>query len=219
MNSITESKPTAATPIVSVVDAERIFRSKGETVRAVDGVSFDLSNGEVVGVVGPSGSGKTTLLHLVMGWEHPDLGSVNRRGDVVANWTGAAIVPQGLGLLPELTARQNVELGMRLSGAERRAAADLLAELDLTELADRVPAALSLGEQQRVAIARAVACTPVLLVADEPTAHQDDDRAEAVMTMLRRVAEHGGAVLVATHDDRALAQVDRTVRIVDGSLV
>jgi putative ABC transport system ATP-binding protein len=214
----TRPQVVTAASVVSMVEVDRIFRSHGDVVRAVDGVSLELVNGELVGVVGPSGSGKTTLLHLVMGWEEPDLGTVTRRADVVADWTGAAIVSQGLGLLPELTALENVELAVRLSGAAGVSAIELLAELDLEDLANRLPAELSLGEQQRVAIARAVSCRPILLVADEPTSHQDEARADRTMAMLRRVAEQGGAVLVATHDERVLASMDRTLRMEDGNL-
>jgi putative ABC transport system ATP-binding protein len=95
---------------------------------------------------------------------------------------------------------------------------ELLGSLSLAELADRLPDELSLGERQRAAVARAAACRPKLLVADEPTAHQDERRADMVMAVLRDVAARGGAVLVATHDDRLLAQMDRVARMSDGRL-
>lgn len=206
-------------PVVVATNVGRTFHTKAESISAVDGVSFEVGNGEIVGLVGPSGSGKTTLLHLVMGWERPDAGTIALRPDVITNWTGLAIVPQGLGLLPHLTARQNVELAARLSGRTGFSQSELLTELELDAVADRIPAQLSHGEQQRVAIARAVLCQPLLLVADEPTAHQDEARADIVMSIFRRVADRSSSVLVTTHDERVLAGVDRVVQIVDGRLV
>jgi putative ABC transport system ATP-binding protein len=205
--------------ILQATGVTRRFRTRAETVTAVDNVSFGLDAGELVGLVGPSGSGKTTLLHLVMGWEHPDSGAIARRDDMPAGWAGLAVVPQELGLLPELTVRQNVELAGRLGGRSAEPVEGLLEELGLVGLAERLPTELSLGEQQRVAVARAAVCSPILLIADEPTAHQDELHADGVIAVLARVAGLGGTVLVATHDDRVLTGVDRVLRIVDGRLV
>ncbi|MDJ0770176.1 MAG: ATP-binding cassette domain-containing protein [Ilumatobacter sp.] len=198
--------------------ASRTFRTRAETIAAVADASLTLQTGEIVGLAGPSGSGKTTLLHLIMGWERPDAGTVELHEGLPSGWSGLAVVPQELGLLPELTARQNVELAGRLGGGLARSTAELFDHLGLAELADRLPDELSLGEQQRVAVARAVAAAPMLLVADEPTAHQDEQHGDAVMETLREVASSGGAVLVATHDERILGVVDRIVRMLDGHL-
>jgi putative ABC transport system ATP-binding protein len=196
------------------------YESTAETIVAVAAASLTVHAGEVVGLAGPSGSGKTTLLNLVIGWDRPDDGVVERRDDVTVGWSGLAVVPQELGLLPELTVRQNVELARRLArnprGRALDAVDDLLAELGLAELSHRRPGELSLGEQQRTAVARAVACAPTLIVADEPTAHQDEVRSDMVTGVLARAAARGGAVLIATHDDRVLAHVTRVVRILDG---
>jgi putative ABC transport system ATP-binding protein len=204
--------------LLEVREVTRHFRTRAETIMAVDAASLEVWSGEVVGLAGPSGSGKTTLLHLVMGWEDPDTGSVDLHPDLPAGWSGLAVVPQELGLLPELTARQNVELAGRLGGPLTRSASDLFDRLGLAQLADRLPSELSQGEQQRVAVARAVACGPGLLVADEPTAHQDELHADMVMAMLHQVADNGGSVIVATHDERLLDGVDRVLRILDGKL-
>lgn len=128
-------------------------------------------------------------------------------------------MPQELGLIPELTAVQNIRLAGRLSGGDSRSVEELFDLLDLVGLADRMPDELSVGEQQRVAVARAVLCMPRLLVADEPTAHQDERHADQVMAVLAQAASAGGAVLVATHDDRLLAGVDRVLQLLDGRLV
>lgn len=211
------------THLVDLVTVTRRFVSRAETVVAVDGVSFSIGPGEVVGVVGPSGSGKTTLLQLVLGWERPDEGSVVVDPSVAEHpgWAGIASVPQELGLLPELTGAQNVELSVRLGraadGADRTRWA--IVELGLEGLGDRLPGELSLGEQQRFAVARAVGPVPRLLVADEPTSHQDEANADRVMAVLGSVASAGGAVLVATHDERLLDRADRVVRLRDGRVV
>lgn len=209
---------TADAALLQLREVTRRFRTRAESITAVDAASFELRSGEVVGLVGPSGSGKTTLLHLVLGWETPDAGSVEFDPHLPAGWSGLAVVPQELGLLPELTARQNVELAGRLGGPLAESALDLFDRLGLAQLAERLPSELSHGEQQRVAVARAVACGPSLLVADEPTAHQDELNADRIMEILHQVADEGGAVFVATHDERVLDSVDRILRIADGQL-
>ncbi len=206
------------TALVSVRGVTRRYGAGGTTVVAVDDVSLTIGAGELLGLAGPSGSGKTTLVNLVLGWESPDVGAVERAVPARASWADVAVVPQELGLLDELSVRGNVELPARLGRVLRADSDELLASLALAELAERLPAELSLGERQRAAVARAVSCAPRLLVADEPTAHQDERRADMVMAVLRQVAERGGAVLVATHDDRLLAQVDRIARMLDGRI-
>ncbi len=167
----------------------RRFVTRSETVVAVDEVTLRVEPGEVVGLAGPSGSGKSTLLHLVLGWEEPDDGSVRRSTDV-ASLRGWS----GVAAVPQ-------ELGL------------------LGELTARAPDELSLGEQQRVAVARAIVAGPRLVVADEPTAHQDERNADLVMAALVGVVRGGGGVLVATHDERVLGSVDRVVRLEDGRVV
>lgn len=206
------------TALVTLTGVSRRYGAGDTTVVAVDDASLSIEAGEIVGLAGPSGSGKTTLVNLVLGWESPDAGAVHRAVATGASWREIAVVPQELGLVGELSVRENVELPARLGRVPASDTADLLASLSLTELAERSPDELSLGERQRVAVARAVACSPRLLVADEPTAHQDERRADLVMAVLRGVTAQGGGVLVATHDERLLAQFDRVARMVDGRL-
>ena len=216
------------TPLVELQNVARRFVARAETVAAVDGVSFSVAPGELVGIAGPSGSGKTTLLDLVLGFERPDEGSVNFDPSIRdrPGWSAVAAVPQELGLLPELTGGQNVQLATRLARSSHdgsRDASDRAAwavdELGLGTLVTRLPSELSLGEQQRFAVARAVAAGPRLLVADEPTSHQDEVNADRVMELLGAIAASGGAVLVATHDDRVLDRAHRILRLRDGHLV
>jgi putative ABC transport system ATP-binding protein len=208
--------------IVELHGVSRTFRRGSERVTAVRGASLDLTPATLVVVRGPSGSGKTTLLNLVLGWEEPDEGTVVRD-------TGTdlpAVLPQRLGLLDHLTVAENVGLPLR-AGRSRVAAVgeaaahdpdDLLRRLDLDHLARRFPPETSLGEQQRTACARAVVAGRSLLVADEPTSHQDGAHAAAVVDELVGAARAGAAVLVATHDERVTAHADRCLTIVDGVL-
>ncbi len=206
-------------PVIALRAASRWFATPAGRVNAVDEVSLEVAVGEVVGLAGPSGSGKTTLLNLLAGWEQPDTGVVERAAAHARGWSELAVVPQELGLIPELTAAQNVALAVRLSGSRGLAQRQLFEDLDLDELGGRLPVELSVGEQQRVAVARAVVCAPTFLVADEPTAHQDERHADDVMERLVGVARNGGAVLVATHDERLLDRVDRVLHLLDGRLL
>jgi putative ABC transport system ATP-binding protein len=130
-------------------------------------------------------------------------------------------VPQDLGLVNELTVAENVELPLWLAGQleqDRTDAADLLERLGLARHADRLPAEVSLGERQRVALARAMIVRPRLLLADEPTAHQDADWTAAMLDALRHLAGHGTCCVVATHSTEFLPQVDRVLTLSDGLL-
>jgi putative ABC transport system ATP-binding protein len=211
--------------MTAMLHAERVvkrYRRGTEVVLALRGATFTLEAGELVALVGPSGSGKTTLLNVLAGWEQPDDGTVTWDGRAVdaaaLGWECLAVVPQRLGLLDALTIRENVTLPSRLATAPASDCRDdpRLTALGLDELADRLPAEVSLGEQQRAALARALARSPRLLLADEPTGHQDEQWARGVFAVLRDAARSGTACLVATHDGRVVAHVDRVLEIRDG---
>lgn len=212
----------------------RVYRRGAEDVTALDEVSFAVTAGEMVTISGPSGSGKTTLVNLLAGWERPDAGTISwDRSEVdprSPNWSQLAIVPQRLGLLAELSVRENVELPLRLAPAARGPSDARPAELGsrvepaletfgLTPLAHRLPDEISLGEQQRTALARALVVAPRVLLADEPTGHQDAVWAGGVIAGLQQAARAGSAVLVATHDPQVLAAADRAVQLHDGRVV
>ena len=209
--------------LLQLAGVSRRFVSRAETVTAVDTVTLTVEPGTVTAIAGPSGSGKSTLLHLILGWELPDEGSVSVDVGAARGWAGVAVIPQELGLLAELTVQQNVELAVRLSScsgtSEPLDVAPLFESLGLSDLTHRLPTELSMGEQQRAAVARAIAASPMLLIADEPTAHQDERNADAVMSLLSDVGRRRGAVLVATHDERVLETVDEVVQLVDGRIV
>lgn len=220
--------PTAARGSV-VLEAESLtktFRRGPEEVHALNGAALEVAAGEVVALVGPSGSGKTTLLSTLAGWEIPDEGVICWLGRLVdpgsLSWAEMAIVPQTLGLVEELSVRENVELPGRLGGAAAAPDPDevegLLRDLALLGFADRLPGEVSLGEQQRTALARALVLRPNLLMADEPTGHQDAAWTRGVLQVLEAAAADGMACLVATHHWALVRYAHRVLRITDGSL-
>jgi ABC-type lipoprotein export system ATPase subunit len=210
--------------VVEAVGLGKSYRRGPEEVRALREASLTLRAAEVVALVGPSGSGKTTLLNVLCGWERADAGRLAwpSTGDrAVPTWEELAVVPQDLGLLDELTVAENVQLPLWLRGRleQGRAEADALLErLGLAGYADRLPAEVSLGERQRVALARAMVAGPRLLLADEPTGHQDAGWAQVVFEAVRGLAGRGSCCLVATHSEEFLASVDRVLTIRDGEL-
>ena len=185
----------------------------------VDGIDLDLAPGRILAVTGPSGSGKSTLLWVVAGLIEPDSGTVDPDDRAVQ----AAIVFQGYGLLPVLTAAENVELPLQLRGLDRsevsERAAAALARAALADITDRLAEELSGGQQQRVAVARALAAAAPIVVADEPTAELDADTAAVVFASLRAEAEAGATVVLATHDPDLAALCDATIHLVDGRIV
>lgn len=200
----------------------KVYRRGAEVVAALRDVDLVLGAGELVALLGPSGSGKTTLLNLLAGWEQPDSGRVVWSGATGAapGWSRLAVVPQRLGLLEELTVGENVALPALLAHGDAVAgrAEALLAQLGLEGLADRLPDEVSLGEQQRAAVARALVLDPPLVLLDEPTGHQDEQSAKAVLDLLQRARDGGTTCLLATHAPEVRDIADRTVTLADGRI-
>jgi ABC-type lipoprotein export system ATPase subunit len=218
---------------VMAVDLGRDFPSGGGIVRALADVSLRVAPGELLAVRGRSGAGKTTLLSLLGGVDRPTSGRVEVGGHDLAGLSPDELLEfrrrtvgyvfQGFGLLPILTAAENVELPLRLAGMEAPARAELVRGLlDLVGMGPRAahrPSELSGGEQQRVAIARALAARPHVLLADEPTGQLDSETGLVIMSLIRRIAtESGVTTIVATHDPAMLGVADRVVELHDGRL-
>jgi putative ABC transport system ATP-binding protein len=223
----------AENAMVSVRGLGRTYGSGPTAVHALQDVSLDIAPGEMVALVGRSGSGKTTLLNMVGGLDRPDVGTVRVDGQVVTDLDddglsrlrrdSVSYVFQTFGLIPVLTAAENVGVPLRLRRmpvAERDERVALLLDLvGLSGHADQRPDELSGGQQQRVAIARALAGSPRLLVADEPTGQLDAETGLSVMSLLRALVDSEGVTaLVSTHDAVMMSVAERVVHISDGRL-
>jgi len=217
-----------------VIEIDRVARSyetPAGAFPALRAVDLRIGAGEAIAVVGKSGSGKSTLLNLIGGIDSPTRGEIRvagvavdrLKGDALARWRGKTVgfVFQFFQLLPTLTAAENVMLPMDFRNVtpprERRPKAlAILQRVGLAAHADRLPSALSGGEQQRVAIARAMANDPPVVLADEPTGNLDSATAREVLALLRRLADAGTTVVVATHERDLAEFADRVVTVADG---
>ena len=223
-----------AGPVVEVTDLVREFNTGTTTIRAVDDITFRVESGELVAVRGRSGSGKTTLLSLIGTLDRPSQGSVRVTGLPVSEMPERDLVAfrrrtigfifQAFGLLPILSAAENVEIPLRLVAAEPRARDARVSELlELVGLAGRAnhrPYELSGGEQQRVAIARALANRPRLLLADEPTGQLDSHTGRDIMALIRSIIRtEGTTAIVATHDPALIDLADRVLELRDGKVI
>ncbi|GAC1695963.1 MAG: ABC transporter ATP-binding protein [Gemmatimonadaceae bacterium] len=213
-------------------DLTKEYPSGGRTIVVLRDVSFTIAQGAFVSIVGPSGSGKTTLLGLLAGLDTPSRGSVELDGadlskmdeDARARLRGEKVgfVFQSFQLIPTLTAAENVQVPLDLSG-ERGGdvrARELLARVGLADRGHHYPLQLSGGEQQRVAIARAFANAPRILFADEPTGNLDGVTGARIVELLESLnRESGSTVVLVTHDLALAAHASRTIRLDDGKVV
>jgi len=218
-------------PLVRLEGVEKVYRSGRLEYPALRGVDVTVDRGELVAIVGPSGSGKSTILNILTGIDRPTAGTVIVGGshldemneEELARWrcVNVGIVFQFFQLLPMLTALENAMLPLEFAGtlAAGERAARATTNLELVGLGDRLdhlPMELSGGEQQRVAIARALACTPDLLVADEPTGNLDTEAAAQMMELLTALNRDGMTVVYVTHDRSIAERAHRVVSIRDG---
>jgi putative ABC transport system ATP-binding protein len=222
-------------PRIELRGISKHFGSGTARVDALVDIELDVRAGEIVGLLGPSGSGKSTLLNVVGCIAEPSVGWMRLDGEPV--YDGAwlrrdlrrlrlekiGFIFQFHNLLPFLNSTDNVVEAMELFGTPARVArgrtAALLDYLDVGHRRHAMPGQLSGGEAQRVSIARALANSPRIILADEPTAALDSQRAAVVMDLLRRVAaDHAAAVLVVTHDEKIFGHFDRLIRLRDGRI-
>ncbi len=204
-----------------------------ERVDALRGVNFSVMPGQFIAVVGRSGSGKTTLLNILAGLDKPtsgqalfqdrDIAAMDERELTELRRHKIGFVFQSFGLLPLLSAFENVELPLRIAGARTRERESRTREaLEIVGLASRAnhrPYELSGGEQQRVAIARAIVNEPPLILADEPTGELDSNNARSIFGLFKQMVQQRGiSVVSATHDSTLLAMADEVKEIRDGQL-
>jgi putative ABC transport system ATP-binding protein len=222
------------TVALEVRDLVKTFSLDGTTINAVDHVSFQVQAGEFVALVGPSGSGKTTMLSILAALLSPtsgqilidgkDLAQMNEKSRVKLRREKIGFTFQANNLIPFLTAQENVEFMLRLNGkadkAGRVRSLEILSRLGLNDRLHNLPAQLSGGQQQRVAIARALIHNPAVVLADEPTASLDTERAfQVVETFAHLIHENNRAGIIVTHDLRLCQYVDRVLQMQDGKLV
>jgi putative ABC transport system ATP-binding protein len=221
-------------PALEVKNLVKSFTLDDAIINAVDDVSFQVRSGEFVALVGPSGSGKTTLLSILAALLSPTSGQILIDGQDLAQMSEKTRVKlrrekigftfQSNNLIPFLSAQENVEFMLRLNNRAdktgRLRSAELLSRLGLNDRLHNLPAQLSGGQQQRVAIARALIHNPAVVLADEPTASLDTERAfQVVETFAKLVHENNRAGIMVTHDLRMCQYVDRILQMQDGKLV
>ncbi|MCE2924660.1 MAG: ABC transporter ATP-binding protein [Phycisphaeraceae bacterium] len=219
--------------MLNVDDVNKSYTAGGRVVQALRGASMSIDGPGFYAIMGASGSGKTTLLHLLGAMDKPDGGTITIGGERIDQLSERAltdfrrrrvgIVFQAFNLLPTLTALENAELPGLLGGDDpaviRARAMELLESLGVSHRASHRPDSLSGGEQQRVAIARALLYRPALVLADEPTGALDSKNAEALWSLLGRVArEQQTTVVMVTHEPAAAAHCRRVFVLLDGAI-
>jgi putative ABC transport system ATP-binding protein len=219
--------------IIITENLKKTYQDGGLEVPAVRGIDLIIRAGEFSAVVGPSGSGKTTLLNVISGLDSPTSGEVWLKGCPLSKMSGRQLsdfrrdhigfVFQAYNLIPVLTVRENVEYIMMLQGIKKserhRRVREILEQVGLREMEDRVPPKLSGGQQQRVAIARAMVSHPALILADEPTANLDSETGSGLIDMMRDLNQKSGMTfLFSTHDRMVMDKATRVITLKDGQV-
>lgn len=218
--------------LIEVSDMYKIYNPGENEVRALDGVSLSVDEGEFVAIIGHSGSGKSTLMNMLGCLDVPTNGTYILNGrdvsdlsddelsEVRNNYIG--FIFQGFNLIPNLNALENVELPLiyrKVDKATRRKfAKEALEKVGLGDRIKHKPSEMSGGQQQRVAIARAIAMSPPLILADEPTGNLDSKSTKDIMNILNQLNDQGNTIVLITHDDGIAANAKRVVRIMDGKI-
>ena len=214
------------------IELKNIIKTFGQgdsKTTAVDNISFNIDQGEVVVLLGPSGSGKTTLLNIIGGIEIADSGSIKVADHQVDKMTDKNAVEyrrehlgyifQSYNLIPNLTVRENIEIGAYLAKKPLNVD-ELIEDLGLTKHANKLPMYLSGGQQQRTAIGRAVAKNPDLLLCDEPTGALDSQTSKEILVLLEKVnKKYGTTILMVTHNELIAQMATRVIRVKDGQIV
>jgi putative ABC transport system ATP-binding protein len=233
-NGYNQDYSSSLEPAISMSNLHRIYHLSGEDIHAVNDVTLDVWPEYMTAIVGRSGSGKTTLLNLIAGLDTPsegdvwvlgrNLGQMNEKERLEMRLHHLGFVFQSFGLMPLLSARENVGVPLRMRALDPHEREERIQEalewVGLSERAHHRPYELSGGEQQRVAIARALAAGPSLILADEPTGQLDTRTGRRILDLLRRlVEERGVTLLVVTHDPQVMAEADIVHELQDGMLV
>ena len=218
--------------VLKAVNLTKIYGKGENQVRALDGVSLSVEQGQFAAVVGTSGSGKSTLLHMLGGLDRPDEGKVYVDGKDIFSLKEEALtifrrrkigfVFQSYNLVPVLSVYENVALPVELDGkkADRKFIEEILDTLGILQKARSLPGQLSGGQQQRAAIARALASRPSILLCDEPTGNLDSRTSQDVLGLLKLSGQKfGQTIVMITHNEEIAQMADRIIRIEDGRIL
>ena len=234
MSACLENALMPLSNIVELLGVSKSYRRGNQRVPVLDDISFAIARGEFLALMGPSGSGKSTLLNLIAGIDKPDRGTILVNGTDIttlsesglASWRSASVgfIFQFYNLIPVLTAAENVELPLLLTGLSRWKRKEhietVLSLVNLSDRMDHYPSELSGGQQQRVAIARAMIADPDILVADEPTGDLDRVSAGEILSLMERlVTDFGKTIIMVTHDPKSAEKAGRVVHLEKGELV
>ena len=219
--------------VVETKNLEKIYSDADLEVRAVDGVSLNIEEGEFTAIVGPSGSGKTTLLNIIGGLDTPNKGSVKVASQELTGMSKSDLIDfrlqnigfvfQSYNLIPVLTAYENIEFVMLLQNRSlkerKQRVEELLEAVGIAEKSNKRPSQLSGGQQQRVAVARALAPKPKFVLADEPTANLDSKSTTKLLDIMEHLnLKEGITFLFSTHDQRVIDRARRVVTLTDGKI-
>lgn len=217
--------------ILEAKNLRKYYGTGANQVRALDGVSLSVKQGEFVAVVGTSGSGKSTLLHMLGGLDRPTAGKVFVEGKDIFSLKDDALcifrrwkigfVFQSYNLVPVLNAEENITLPIELDGnrIDRNFIREIVEILGLEQKLNSLPGELSGGQQQRVAIARALATKPAIILADEPTGNLDSATSQDVLSLLKVTGDQfGQTIVMITHNEEIAQTADRIIRIEDGRI-
>jgi putative ABC transport system ATP-binding protein len=217
--------------MIKVDKLEKDFTRGSETIKAVNGVSFEVPKGQLVAITGASGAGKTTLLSCIGLLEKPTSGGLEVNGKMIKgiSETGMTVlrrqlmgfVFQRFFLIPTLSALDNVMLPLAFAGKSkpRNQVIELMKKLGVGDRIHHKPGQISGGEMQRVAIARALVLDPPVIIADEPTGNLDSSNAGLMFDLFKKLASEGKTILVATHTENLARSCDRIIHMVDGKVV
>jgi putative ABC transport system ATP-binding protein len=228
----TNGRPYADGNVVSANDVKRQYGSGDTAVHALRGISLDIRQGQLTGIMGPSGSGKSTLMHILAGLDRPTSGEVEIGGTPISKLGDTDLtklrrdhigfVFQFFNLLPMLTAEENIVLPLELAGTKKDKSwiDDIIQRVGLDDRRTHRPSELSGGQQQRVAIARALISRPTVVFADEPTGNLDSSTSADILALLREsVDQYGQTIVMVTHEARGCEIGDRTLFLADGQIV